>query len=109
MPCSESAASANNIATAVAKLMLVSAGRLSLDKTLADYLPELVGRVDNADRITLKMMVQHRSGIPNFTDAAAWDWFTSQTDIDKALALVLDQPADFRAWRATTTPIPTIC
>lgn len=81
------------IATAVAKL--VSAGRLSLDKTLADYLPELVGRVDNADQITLKMMVQHRSGIPNFTDAAAWDWFTSQTDIDKALALVLDQPADF--------------
>ncbi|MEZ4863846.1 MAG: serine hydrolase domain-containing protein [Caldilineaceae bacterium] len=81
------------IATAVAKL--VSAGRLSLDKILADYLPELVGRIDNADQITLKMMVQHRSGIPNFTDDAAWDWFTSQTDIDKALALVLDKPADF--------------
>ncbi len=81
------------IATATAKL--VSNGRLSLDDTLADYLPELVGRIEYADQITLRMMVQHRSGIPNFTDDAAWDWFSSQTDIDKALELVLDEPADF--------------
>ncbi len=81
------------IATAVAKL--VNNGTLSLDETLADYLPELVGRIENADQITLRMMVQHRSGIPNFTDNAAWDWFTTQTDINKALELVLDEPADF--------------
>jgi len=81
------------IATAVAKL--ASNGTLSLDKTLADYLPELANRIENADQITLRMMVQHRSGIPNFTDAAGWDWFASQTDIDEALALVLDKPADF--------------
>ncbi len=81
------------IATAVAKL--VNSGRLSLDETLADYLPELVGRIEYADQITLRMMVQHRSGIPNFTDDEAWDWFTSQTDIDKALELVLNEPAAF--------------
>lgn len=81
------------MATAVAKL--ASHGSLSLDKTLADYLPDLADRIENADQITLRMMVQHRSGIPNFTDEAAWDWFASQTDIDEALALVLDQPADF--------------
>ena len=81
------------IATAVAKL--VNNGSLSLDETLADYLPELVGRIEYADQITLRMMVQHRSGIPNFTDDEEWDWFTSQTDIDKALELVLDEPADF--------------
>ncbi len=81
------------IATAVAKL--ASNGTLSLDKTLADYLPDLADRIENADQITLRMMVQHRSGIPNFTDAEGWDWFASQTDIDEALALVLDQPADF--------------
>jgi len=50
------------IATAVAKL--VTNGRLLLDKTLADYLPELMGRIEYADQITLRMMVQHRSGIP---------------------------------------------
>lgn len=81
------------IATAVAKL--VNNGSLSLDETLADYLPELADRIEYADEITLRMMVQHRSGIPNFTDQAAWDWFASQTDINEALELVLDEPADF--------------
>lgn len=81
------------IATAVAKL--VNKGSLPLDETLAHYLPDLVGRIKYADQITLRMMVQHRSGIPNFTEDEAWDWFTSQTDINKALELVLDEPADF--------------
>jgi len=82
------------IATAVAKL--VNSGSLSLDDTLADYLPELVGRIEYADQITLRMMVQHRSGIPDFTDQDEFDWFTPQTDIDKTLELVLDKPADFK-------------
>ncbi|MFL7870515.1 MAG: serine hydrolase domain-containing protein, partial [Anaerolineales bacterium] len=82
------------IATAVTKL--VNNRSLSLDETLADYLPELVGRIEYADQITLRMVVQHRSGIPNFTDAEEWDWFTPQTDDDKNLELVLDEPADFK-------------
>ena len=82
------------IATAIAKL--VNAGSLSLNDTLADYMPELVGRIEYADQITLRMMVQHRSGIPNFTDQAEFDWFTPQTDEDKNLELVLDKPADFK-------------
>lgn len=82
------------IATAVAKL--VSEGSLSLEGTLADYLPELVGRIEYADQITLKMLVQHRSGIPNFTDDSEFDWFTPLTDEEKALELVLDDPADFK-------------
>lgn len=82
------------IATAVAKL--VSNGSLSLDKTLADYLPELVGSIEYADQITLRMLVQHRSGIPNFTDQDGFDWFAPQTDEIKSLELILDKPADFR-------------
>ncbi len=82
------------IATAVAQL--VDAGSLSLDDTLAEYFPELVGRVAYADQITLKMLVQHRSGIPNFTDAEGFDWFTPQTGETDVLELVLDQPADFK-------------
>jgi len=82
------------IATAVAQL--VDGGSLSLDDTLADYFPELVGRIEYADQITLKMLVQHRSGIPNFTDAANFDWFTPQTGETDVLELVLDQPADFK-------------
>jgi CubicO group peptidase (beta-lactamase class C family) len=59
-------------------------------------LPELVGRIEYADQITLRMMVQHRSGIPNFTDQDEFDWFTPQTDENQALELILDKPADFK-------------
>lgn len=82
------------IATAVAKL--VNAGTLSLEDTLADYMPELAGRIEYADQITLRMMVQHRSGIPNFTDNEEFDWFTPQTGKIDVLELVLDEPADFK-------------
>ena len=68
---------------------------MSLDKTVADYFPELVGRIENADEITLRMMVQHRSGIPNFTDNP--DFWANQpnTNID-VLEYALDLPAYFK-------------
>ncbi len=80
------------IAVAVAKL--VNDKHLSLDKTLADYFPELVGRIENADKITLRMMVQHRSGIPNFTDTPGY-WEAPPKANLKNLELALDKPADF--------------
>lgn len=88
-------ASISKLYIAAATAKLVNEERLSLDNTLADYFPELVGRVENADLITLRMLIQHRSGIPNFTDQGTFDWFTPHTDIDKTLELVLDKPADF--------------
>ncbi|NOZ65618.1 MAG: beta-lactamase family protein [Alphaproteobacteria bacterium] len=77
-------------ASAVAKL--VARGSLSLDGTLADYLPSLVGRIEYADQITVRMMVQHRSGIPNYTDHDDFDWSKHSLDV---LEMVLDTPADF--------------
>jgi len=77
-------------ASAVAKL--AAANVLDLDKTLASYLPELSSRIANAEQITLRMMVQHRSGIPNFTDQVGFDWASNSLD---GLSLVLDKPADF--------------
>lgn len=82
------------IATAAAKL--VNDQRLSLDETLADYLPSLVGRIEYADQITLRMLLRHRSGIPNFTDQEEFDWSKPHTDIHETLKLVLDKPADFK-------------
>ena len=82
------------IATAVAKM--VNDGSLSLDATLVDFFPELAGRIEYADQITLRMMVRHRSGIPNYTDQGEFDWFIPQTGPDKNLELVLDKPADFK-------------
>jgi D-alanyl-D-alanine carboxypeptidase len=82
------------IAVAVAKL--INNKSLSLDKTLADYLPELVGRIENANQITLRMMLQHRSGIPDFIDDPKLPWSNLPTNPNEFLKLVLDKPADFK-------------
>jgi len=87
-------ASISKLYDAVAVTKLVSDGRLSLDKTIADYLPELAGRIENADKVTLRMMVQHRSGIPNFTDAPNF-WASPTGTYEESLALILDKPANF--------------
>ena len=89
-------ASISKLYVAVAVAKLVNDNQLSLDKTLADYMPELVGRIENADKITLRMMVQHRSGIPNYTDFPGF-WINDYSKNTKeSLDLVLDTPADFK-------------
>ena len=87
-------ASISKLYDAVAVTKLVSKGRLSLDGTITAYLPELKGRIENADRITLKMLVQHRSGIPNFTDTPDF-WAAPTETYEESLALILDKPANF--------------
>ena len=87
-------ASISKLYTAVAATKLVKEKRLSFDKTLADYLPELRGRIENAEEITLRMMIQHRSGIPNFTDNPAY-WENEQKNGQNALDFALDLPASF--------------
>jgi CubicO group peptidase (beta-lactamase class C family) len=87
-------ASITKLYVAVATAKLVKAERLSLDKTLADYFPELVGRIENAEKITLRMMVQHRSGIPNFVDHPDY-WSKPPKNKQETLAYALDLPADF--------------
>ena len=88
-------ASVGKLYNAVAITKLVAEGKLSLDKTLADYLPELHKRIENADHITLRMLVKHRSGIPNYTDTYMY-WASPKENADEQLALVLDKPANFK-------------
>ena len=88
-------ASISKLYTAVAATKLVKEKRLSFDKSLTDYLPELKGRIENADEITLKMMIQHRSGIPNFTDNPAF-WENEEENGKNPLDFALDLPASFK-------------
>ncbi len=87
-------ASISKLYVAVAITKLVNDNRLSLDKTLADYFPELVGRIEYADKITLRLMVQHRSGIPNFTNHPGF-WNNPQESSKDVLEYALDLPANF--------------
>lgn len=88
-------ASISKLYTAVAATKLVKEKRLSFDKSLSDYLPELRGRIENIDEITLKMMIQHRSGIPNFTDNPEF-WENEEENGKNALDFALDLPASFK-------------
>ena len=87
-------ASISKLYVAVAITKLVNDKRLSLDKTLADYFPELVGRVEYADKITLRLMVQHRSGLPIFTNHPGY-WDKPQDGNKDVLEYALDLPANF--------------
>ncbi|TDS15169.1 beta-lactamase [Maribacter caenipelagi] len=87
-------ASISKLYVAVAITRLANENRISLDKPLTDYFPELSDRVENAGKITLRMMVQHRSGIPNFTDNPEYWKNQPNTDVD-VLKYALDLPANF--------------
>lgn len=87
-------ASISKLYVAVAITKLVKEERISLDNSLAYYFPELKSRIENANKITIRMMVRHRSGIPNFTDNPSF--WTDQSDNRKeALEYALDLPSKF--------------
>lgn len=87
-------ASIKKLYDAVAVTKLVSDGRLALDKTVADYLPQLIGQIEYADKITLRMMLQHRSGMANFTDTKDF-WSNPTSTFEQSVALIKDKSANF--------------
>ena len=50
-------ASISKLYIAVAATKLINNQSLSLDNTLAELIPELVGRIENAKKITLRLML----------------------------------------------------
>lgn len=87
-------ASNDKLYTSVCIAKLVYDNQIDLNQTLAYYFPELDGRIENAKSITIKMMVQHRSGIPNYTDTYNY-WANPKYTSKENLDLVLDLPAKF--------------
>jgi D-alanyl-D-alanine carboxypeptidase len=64
--------------TAAALLQLQEAGRLSVDDKLAKYLPE----VQRANDVTLRQMLNHTSGIGNYTDTGKVEIFLQRSRVD---------------------------
>ncbi|WP_405199172.1 serine hydrolase domain-containing protein [Christiangramia sp. LLG6405-1] len=87
-------ASIGKLYDAVAITKLVADDLISLDKSLIDYFPEFAGRIENAENITVRMLVQHRSGIPNYTDVPDF-WMHPPENTEQTLELFLDKPASF--------------
>ena len=61
-------ASVGKMFTAVAVAQLVEAGKLSLDRTVADYLPEFASK--EAGSVTLQQLLTHQSGILDYFEAS---------------------------------------
>lgn len=89
-------ASISKLYMAVAAAKLVDEGNLSLDDSISVMLPEYKDDIQYADEITLRMLIQHRSGIPNFVDDPNFSWNNLPTNVDDALALVLGEDANFK-------------
>ncbi|OUL18228.1 serine hydrolase [Nostoc sp. 106C] len=79
--------------TATATMMLVEEDVISLDEAIADYLDHLPLAWQS---VTIKQILSHQSGIPNYTHAPNY-WEITRLDLSKSeiLALVTDLPLKF--------------
>ncbi|MFF3243306.1 serine hydrolase domain-containing protein [Streptomyces sp. NPDC002870] len=72
-------ASASKMYTATVVLQLVGEGRIGLDAPIEKFLPGLV-RGDGIDgrKITVRQLLQHTSGLPDYDEEVAQDYLTKQ-------------------------------
>ncbi|MDQ3606392.1 MAG: beta-lactamase family protein, partial [Gemmatimonadota bacterium] len=71
------------VATTTAVMLLVDDGRMALDAPVRRYLPEFGG--GNKDRVTVRQLLAHTSGLPSWSDAAGGT-------PERALARVISTP-----------------
>lgn len=88
-------ASISKLYLAASATKLVAKKQLSLDAKLTDLIPEVKDRIEYADEITLKMMLQHRSGIIDWSHEPEIE-DESFDDYMSFMARVYDKDADFK-------------
>jgi D-alanyl-D-alanine carboxypeptidase len=80
--------------TAAAVMKQVEQGRIRLEATVADYLPDYPapGRA-----VTIHQLLNHTSGIPSYTDMGPRFWERSRLDLthDELLELFANEPLQF--------------
>lgn len=79
--------------TAVMIFQLIEEGKLGLDQKLANWFPQL----PNAGRITIRMLLLHRSGLHNYTadDTHFQEWMDKPTTHEQLLKIIQDKGPDF--------------
>lgn len=77
--------------TATVMLMLVEAGKVSLDEKARAYLPQLP---EAWSSVTVRNLLNHTSGIPNYTAQPGFSWDRDFTP-DEILKLATTPPVDF--------------
>lgn len=84
--------SVSKMFTAVMVFQLIEEGKIELATTLTKYFPN----IPNADRITIANLLNHRSGLHNFTDDTAYlRWMTTAKTQEEMLAIIAGYKVDF--------------
>ena len=89
-------ASISKLYIAAATVKLIHDEQLSLNQTLAELIPEVSNRIEYADEITLEMMLQHRSGIPEFIYDPEFVNSDPKENYLETANLIFYQDADFK-------------
>lgn len=72
--------------TTVLIMKAVEKGKLSLDDKLSKWFPQ----IGNADDISIRLMLRHRSGIANFTNDSGYvKWNVQHTSKEELLARII--------------------
>lgn len=77
--------------TATLLMKAAELGKVELDHTIEAYFP----RLQNADKITLRHLLNHRSGIANFTDRNYVNWHTEPITQAALLDTIIAKGIDF--------------
>jgi len=84
--------SITKIFTAAMIMQLVEEGKLSLDTKLSTFHPD----VTNADAISIRQLLGHRSGIGSLTDDLTYDnWNTEKKSREQLIEIISRQPEKF--------------
>lgn len=78
--------------TAVLMMKAVEEKKISLDKKLSEFYPE----IPNADKITIENLLQHRTGIHNLTNEAEyWQYNTKPQTENSLVTIIKKYKSDF--------------
>jgi len=89
-------ASISKLYIAAATVKLIHDEQLSLNQTLAELIPEVADDIEYADEITLEMMLQHRTGIPEFIYDPEFANSDPQESYLETATLIFDEKADLK-------------
>lgn len=85
--------------TATLILKAMEEGKISLDQTIETYFPT----IKNAEKITLKQLLTHHSGIHNFTgDKEFMEWHTSPKTDSEMISVISAGGSDFEPGQKAT-------
>ncbi|HUP15636.1 MAG TPA: serine hydrolase domain-containing protein [Acidimicrobiia bacterium] len=100
--------SVTKVFTAALVLSLVDQGRILLEDFASDY----VSRLSIPEGVTVRHLLRHRSGLPDYTDQAILgsreDGLSKAWTAEELYEIVADRPLQFDPGESSTTPTPTI-